>query len=758
MVSAYPIPNMFSKRLALIALASSLFVGPVVSTAETDYNKVGQVVSTMLRNLHFSKQPWDVKLSNRVLDDYLNALDFQKLYFTQADVDAITKKYGDTLYLDLQNGDCMAPAKEIFDLYLQKVTARHLWMEKFLKEQKMTFDSTRKVEISREKAAWPKDAAEADQLWALRLEESLLRERMRADEVAAKAAGKTTDDKKPAAVKTETESPEQKILKRYKRVLENVRETNTEEICDFMLSALTACYDPHTEYFSFSEEEQFQTSMQNSLIGIGALLQADDDGTTQIKGIVEKGPADKSGKIQLDDRVIAVDTNNSGEMVDIMYMKINKVVELIRGKDGSEVRLKIIPADAPTTTREIIIKREKVELKDQLVTGQIIRRKQADGTTANIGWLDVPSFYADLNEGKTGVSRDVRRVLARMIKEGIDGLVVDLRGNGGGSLDEAIKMTGLFIKEGPVVQLKDANKRIEVKDSRAPEPMYNGPLVVLTDKTSASASEIFAAALQDYHRALVVGDKSTFGKGTVQTVAPVGRAMPLFSDNERAGSLKVTNQKFYRIAGGSTQFKGVVPDIILPSRIDALKIGEDALKCPLPYDAIPSRDYEKYDAAALHIAELSKRSADRVAKDSEYKYIVEDVARLKEQIERNTLSLNITERAKERDENEAREKQRNAARKEVFAAMKKSEEAGTRIYKITLDNAEADKLEEQKDFSNKDTTMRRSETDEDGEIIDDSKMPEYPFGFDPLKREALGIAGDLIGVAAKSSPAAVKVP
>ena len=744
---------MFSKRFAIIALAATLSAGPVVSTAETDYNKVGQVVSTMLRNLHFSKQPWDTTLSNRVLDEYLNALDFQKLYFTQPEIDAITRKYGETLFLDLSNGECMTPAKEIFDLYLQKVAARHQWMEKFLKEQKMTFDSSRMVEISREKAKWPKDAAEADQLWALRLEENLLRERMRADEAVAKAKEKSTEAK-PVTAKPETESPEQKILKRYKRVLENVRETNTEEICDFMLSALTACYDPHTEYFSFSEEEQFQTSMQNSLIGIGALLQGDDDGTTQIKGIVEKGPADKSGKIQLDDRVIAVDTNNSGEMVDIMYMKINKVVEMIRGKEGSEVRLKIIPADAPTTTREIVIKREKVELKDQLVSGQIIRRKQADGATASIGWLDIPSFYADLNEGKTGVSKDVKRVLTRMMKEGIDGLVVDLRGNGGGSLEEAIRLTGLFIKEGPVVQLKDANKRIEVKDSRSPEPMYTGPVVVLTDKTSASASEIFAGALQDYRRGLIVGDKSTFGKGTVQTVAPVGRAMPLFSDSERAGSLKVTNQKFYRIAGGSTQFKGVVPDIILPSRIDALKIGEDALKFPLPYDAIPSRDYEKYDVAALHIDTLAKLSGERVSKDSEYKYIVEDVARLKEQLDRNTLSLNLAQRVKEREENEAREKQRNASRKEIFEARRKAEEPNTRIYKITLDNAEAAKLEEQKDFSDKDTTMRRSETDEEGEPIDDTKMPEYPFGFDPLKYEALGIATDLVSLGAKTPAAA----
>jgi carboxyl-terminal processing protease len=745
-----PIPRSPSALCALVLACSA----PLVS-ADTDFNRVGQVASTMLRNQHFNKQPWDANLSARLLNTYLESLDFQKLYLTQEDVDELTKKHGGTLYLELQNGDYLETAKSIFNLYLKRVEDRHQWIESHLKSAKFTFDTDRTVEISREKSPWPKNAAEAEAIWIARLEENLLRERLRADEIAASI--KENPEKARDFKVEDPQATVEKILKRYKRVLENVRETDAEEVADIFLSALTASYDPHTEYMSFSEDEQFRTSMNNSLIGIGALLRSDDDGTTKIEGIVQGGPADKSGELQLDDRVIGVDPKNSGEMVDIVYMKINKVVEMIRGEEGTEVRLKIIPASAPATTREIVIKREKVELKDSLANGQIIHRKKADGSMVKLGWLEIPSFYADLQSGKTGVTRDVRKILERMQREGIDGLVIDLRGNGGGSLDEAISLTGLFIKAGPVVQVKDDKKRVEVKSSRAPEPMFNGPLVVLTDKSSASASEIFAAALQDYQRAVIVGDASSFGKGTVQSVVPVSRGMPLFADSERAGALKVTTQKFYRIAGGSTQLRGVIPDIVLPSRLDALKFGEAMLKYPLPYDTIDPLDYETIDKTSPHLDEVRRKSMERVAKDVEFGYIHEDVNRLREQIEKNALSLNLAARNAERAENEKRDKERNAARRSAFDQILQAEAPLTTIYKLTLDNV-GGPLEEQKDFSDKDGTMRRSESDEDGEPVDESlKAPEFPFGFDPLKREALHIATDLVD-SVTNKPATVKVP
>jgi carboxyl-terminal processing protease len=744
------------KRFAAILSAGLLASAPVV-TADMDYNLVGKVAATMLRNLHFNKLPLDGKLSERLLEEYLSFLDFRRAYLTKADVEEFRRKYGQSLHRHLLDANCMEPAKEMFLVYLKRVGERHAWIEKTLADTEFTFDGDDTVELSREKAAWPADAAAADALWVATLKDNLLRERLRAEDAkSAEAAPPAGEGAKPAPA---PEDPKDKILKRYKRVLENLRETNDEEICDYFLSALSLVYDPHTEYFSHSEEEQFQTNMKNSLTGIGALLQADDEGTTQIKGIVVGGPADKQAELQLDDRIIAVDPDNSGEMVDIMYMKINKVVELIRGKRNSEVRLKIIPANDPASTREIVITRDVVELKDQLSTAQIIHRKDDTGREFRLGWITVPSFYADMEKGATGVTKDVRRLLTRLKQEGIDGLAIDLRGNGGGSLDEAVNLTGLFIPAGPVVQVKDSLGNVKVLESKVRTPLYDGPLVVVTDKTSASASEIFAAALQDSNRAVVVGGRSTFGKGTVQTVAPVGRAMPLFADSERAGSLKVTIQKFYRIAGGSTQLKGVEADIPLPSRLEALKIGEDALKDPLPFDTIKARSYTVFPPENLFRRELASLSAARLAEDPEIAYIRDDISRMKEQVEKNTLPLNLEQRRREAAEIKTRNRERNALRRERFAAIQKEESAHTRIYRVTLDNVEAPELELQSDFSQADNGMRRSKTDnEDEEDIEDDKAPDPPFGFDPLKREAIAIAADLIRLTAARGSETVKVP
>lgn len=756
-------------RAVLIALACAI-TAPA-TRAEADYDLVGKVSAMMLRNLHFNKQPFDEALSNRVLDEYLGFLDFQRVYFLQEDVDRFRQQYGNRLHRLLLDADSMEAAKDIFTTYLRRVEDRHAFINKRLQAHDYTFDGDGEVMLSREDAPWPKNEAEADAIWNRRLEENLLREELRlrdgdgeeeSDDAEGGGAGATSSEPSAgegASVDAsggeepgsgDQPDPATKIQQRYKRVLENLRETNDEEICDYLLSSLAAVYDPHTDYFSHSEEVQFQTSMKNSLTGIGALLEADDDGTTQIKGIVVNGPADREGSLQLDDRIIGVDSRNSGEMVDIVYMKINKVVELIRGPENTEVRLKVIPAEDPGAIRNITILREKVELKDQLTTAQLIRRERADGGQDSIGWIDVPSFYADLENGTTGVTKDVRRLLARLKAEGIDALVIDLRGNGGGSLDEAVSLTSLFIDKGPVVQAKDSGGAIKVLESPADGAFYKGPLVVLTDKTSASASEIFAAALQDFNRAVIVGDKSTFGKGTVQTVAPIGRAMPLFADSQRAGSLKVTIQKFYRIAGGSTQLRGVVPDISLPSRIEALEIGEDSLDNPLPYDTIPSLPREVLDRADLHLTELAKASAARVSESEEFAWIREDIARMKDQMKRNANSLNIEERLREREENEERTRSRNARRRERFAVLEKEEAPRTSIYKLTLDNLGKNNLEAQVEFgSDAFHGMRRSEDEEE----DLDKAPDFPFGFDPHKRETLAIATDLIHATRKAEGA-----
>jgi carboxyl-terminal processing protease len=338
------------------------------------------------------------------------------------------------------------------------------------------------------------------------------------------------------------------------------------------------------------------------------------------------------------------------------------------------------------------------------------------------------------------------------MKENIAGLVIDLRGNGGGSLDEAISLTGLFIKKGPVVQAKSWNGTVDARYSRSPEPLYTGPMVVLTDRTSASASEIFAAALQDYGRAVIVGDKSTFGKGTVQTIVDVGRVMPFKSDAARAGSLKVTIQKFYRIAGGSTQLKGVIPDLILPSRYDALEIGEESLKGALPYDTIRKLDYDLAEVAPLPATELRGKMEERLKSEKEFDYVREDVSRLKDQITKNTLSLNEAERLKEIHTSKERNKARSAERKERIAAESKNGDPYT-VYRLTLENADAEGLTTLEKAKSDDKGNYISEADDDDDASDDKD--EFPHDIEPVKEETLNIMKDLIGLDRQSRTAKV---
>lgn len=735
----------FSTAMACVLVATMGLGAPVKATAATDYNQVGKHLLIMLRNLHFKKRKFSVEFSRELLDSYLEFVDMNKLYFLQSDIDEFQRKYGGDVLVRLLNGEGVDAANEIHDRFVQRVTERNDSVTRQINEGAFTFDSDDLIEISREDAAWLKNKAEADEIWRKRIDESMLEEVIRQLD---QSIGKESDDPIDPAIAAgdwknhvDLDEAKTKLLNRYRRVLENVQSTNREEVADLFFSAIAGMYDPHSDYFSFSEEEQFRTSMENKLSGIGALLQAIDDGTTQIKGVVVGGPTDKAGVLQLDDKIIGVDHNNTGEMVDITYMKINKVVELIRGDAGTTVRLKIIPASDPTAVKEITIVRDTVELKDNLATGELIHWQNDDGIKINAGWITIPSFYRDFDNGTTSLTRDVRQILKRMTNEGIDGLVIDLRGNGGGSLDEAVELTGLFIPAGPVVQAKNSFGSLEVRRSESRFPVYDGPLIVLTDKTSASASEIFAAALQDYNRALIVGDKSTFGKGTVQTVAPIKRAMPLLSDGDRAGTLKVTIQKFYRIAGGSTQLEGVVPDVILPSRLDALEIGEDALKKPLPHDKIDPETYKTFEAESLSRALLAKRSAERIKESREFQYIMSDIDRLKTKVDENVLEINLRKRLEEKSEMQHLRDERIAEQKARFEKLRAYLDQSMVIKEVSLDTVKNDELPKITDFSKSNNSMRESTKDDDESA---EEVLEYPFGLSPAKREALFILSDIL--------------
>ena len=503
-----------------------------------------------------------------------------------------------------------------------------------------------------------------------------------------------------------------------------------------------------------SENDNFQVGMKNQLVGIGALLSKKDD-AVEIQGIVVGGPADKSKLLKERDKIIGVAQGKDGKMEDVRNLKLQRIVDQIRGEEKSIVRLKIIPADDPTIEKEISIVRAKVDLKDKVANANLIETTK-DGQAVRLGWINLPSFYADMESHESSCTRDVRRLLDRLKKEGIHGLVLDLRGNGGGSLEEAISMTGLFIKRGPVVQAVDwRREQADFRRSPNPEPVYDGPLVVVTDKTSASASEILAAALQDYQRAVVVGDDSTFGKGTVQTILDMKKVMPIFSDSSRAGSLKVTIQKFYRIAGGATQQRGVRSDVVLPQRVDAYEIGEDQLENPLPYDTIKPLRYSLYSRAPLPTEELKARSKVRIAKEPEFQFLLDDISRLKTQIDRNTLSLNEKNRMSEIDANKERRKQRNEERKTRIAALGAAQKNQFKMFRLTLDNVDEPELKAESEFTDEQTTGMRMAKEDDDDAEDDKI--KFPYDVEPVKLETLRILDDLIALS-DTSRTAQRVP
>ncbi|MDI1311200.1 carboxy terminal-processing peptidase [Prosthecobacter sp.] len=771
------------------AAATALALLIPSAQAETNFGQVAMHVAYMLQNHHYSKQDFDDKVSGEMLHNYLNMLDFKHIFFTEQDVAGFKDKYETTLddHVLMRN---ISPAIEIYDIYKARVKERVDFLKKALDSNQFSFDSKDTIEIKRDKAPWPKDKAAQDKLWIEIIEDNLLAERI-ADETrerdekkkAEKAAAKKTnaaevkaaitpdtqkveppdpDAPKIAAkiepkIETKKEkdkdkdlSPKERILKDYQRLLESIDENDTKDVVNFFLSSLATAYDPHTEYMSTDESDNFKIHMQHQLVGIGALLGQKDDGA-EIQGIVVGGPADKQGELKLNDRIIAV-AQGDEEFVDVKYLKLQKIVDMIRGELNTTVRIKIVPADDPSGNRIIAIVRDKVPLKEKLANAELLVTPPDLGKALKVGWINLSNFYADMENGTVSTSVDVERLLRRLMKEKIDGLVLDLRDNGGGSLDEAIKLTGLFIPAGPVVQAKDWRGSITWRDCENEKPVYDGPMIVLINKASASASEILAAALQDYRRALIVGDKSSFGKGTVQTILPVERYMPFFSDKKGAGDLKVTIQKFYRIAGGSTQLKGVESDIPLPSIRDVLDIGESSAENPLPYDTIPPRKYPLFRKDPFPIDEINARVKSRVAANPEFQNVVEESNRLKEKIDRNTISLNLQDREKERLDTEARrDKQIEERAKRAKEVAERIKDNGFKSYHLTLDNVDKPDLVPESAFSKEMNSGMRTATNEDDSGNDGSK---FSYGIEPVKLETIHVLRDLLELDHKPTTAA----
>lgn len=699
------IRSLYLNLASLLVLAAAVTVPVAIASPAPDPGQISISVGRLLEQGHYTRHKLDNEISHRLLQNYLEALDYNHLFFTQQDVDAFEAKYGAVLGDDILLGT-PDPAVEMFDIYKKRVEDRVAKVKQWIAAEKFDFKSDRSVALNRQKAAWPKDEAEADQLWHDRVEYELLQEKLSQHSNPPAKGGHQP-------VVAGKDSPAKITAHRYDRIVLNLHEETHQDAVDIFLSCLAQTYDPHSEYLSKSESDNFKISMGLSLVGIGAVLHS-DDGYAKIMELVTGGPAHKDGRLKVGDRIAGV-AQGDAEFVDTIDMKLDKVVSMIRGQKDTKVRLLVIPAHAadPSVRKIIDIVRDQVKLKDSQAKAEIVEKPDAHGNPERLGWITLPSFYADMDHAfqkdAKSTTKDVQALIARLQKENITGLVIDLRRNGGGSLDEAIKLTHLFVKNGPVVQVKDANGKIQVlTDDKDTPVVYNGPLIVLINSLSASASEIFAGALQDYGRALIVGDHHTFGKGTVQTMLDISRFIPFSggSDGE-AGQLKLTIQKFYRIAGGSTQLHGVDSDIVLPSLYDHDDIGEGALKGPMPYDTVEPADFEKVTDHPLFVDQLRARSTTRVAADPEFKFVIDDLAKLKEKLAENRISLNEQVRRAEI----AKEKTLKETR---LAERAKRHTPEPTVYAVTLDNIDKPELELAKNDLTKDDASKPDAAKTDG--------------------------------------------
>ena len=619
------------KRRFALTMMLALTLAPLhAELTKEQCGRITKTVGQIIGQIHYRQTQLNDEISKHHLKNYLNALDFGHMIFLQSDVDSFEKLYGTRLDDQVRFGS-LRPAHQIFQRYLERLAERQKTVTTLL-EKPMDFSKKESFNPVRDELPWPKTADEANELWRKRVKFELL-----ADRLTYAKAGEKPDPKK-------VEESTGKIQRRYDRLLKTMKAYEEGEILELYLSSLTRAYDPHSDYMSPHETENFKiNSIDMQLTGIGAVLQA-DDGYTKIVRIMPGGPANRSKLIKANDRIIAVQNPGDKEATDILDMKLDKVVSLIRGKKGSVVKLTIIPAG--TDERKVIsITRDVVKLEDQLAKGYIIER-QRDGKREKLGIIKLPGFYDKC-------SSHCRILLERFNKEKVDGVVLDLRHNGGGILQEAVNLAGLFITRGPVVQIKDYRGRQRVMSDVNINVTYNGPLVVAVSHMSASASEIVAAALQDHGRAVIVGSKATHGKGTVQQLLPLNRSF-IANLAEDSGQLKFTISKFYRINGATTQRDGVAADIVLPSIMEYLGTSEGELPRALEADRIAEAEYKSLDQVSTFFTSLRRASSKRIQTDQDYKYIQQDIARAKERKENPSISLNEADRRKERSENKER--------------------------------------------------------------------------------------------------------
>lgn len=621
----------------LLVLVLLLFVGSVAAKPQVvpfsdlhpdqQQQRLALVISRVLESFHYKQPQIGRKLSEQAFDKYLNLLDVNKMYFDQQDIDKLDR-YRNELGQDLLNGQ-IGPAFVIFKMFRHRVDQRVRYALKLLDQDKFDFNKQESFQFDREDAPWAKNEAALDNLWRLRVKNDVLTERL-------------SDNKHVIS----------NLRKRYQGIRRRVEQMTPDNVFALFINAFALSIDPHTSYMSPSNSKNFDIGMSLHLQGIGAVLREHNE-YTEVVSLVVGGPAARSGKLAPGDRIVGVAQGKTGKMQDVIGWRLQNVVELIRGPKGSVVRLEVLPKSEGVggRAREITLVREEIKLKDKEAKSEILQGPQFGGM--KIGVIKIPTFYRDFAAEAAGkkdfrsTTRDVRRLLLKLEKQHVNGIIIDLRENGGGSLTEAVQLTGLFIPKGPVVQVKDSTGHVDI-ERNTDKKVYSGPLAVLVDRNSASASEIFTGAIKDYGRGLIVGER-TFGKGTVQSLLDLQRYLP---QDKRAGRLRLTIAQFFRVDGSSTQLRGVNPDIKFPTAKGAEVHGERALKHALPWAEIAP-------AIAPHnphfpLAMLRKKDAERIAHNPGFKFLMVQENELEKVRETKSVSLNEHKRELERKARDAR--------------------------------------------------------------------------------------------------------
>jgi carboxyl-terminal processing protease len=633
-----------------------------------DDDRIAYITAELMEHFHYSQHPLDTEMSEKFFDGYLDSLDPRHENFLQADLAEFAhyRTNLDTLTIvghtnaDGRVMSDLTPAYEIFRRFQERIQQHSAYMDELLKQDnKFKFTGDEHILLDRRHAPYPKNLDEAYQLWEQWLRYDYLQEKL-----TGEISQTNGNEILPLSKSANTNIVE--TLAKHNRWLQRMTTNwDSDFVLQTYLNALAHAYDPHSDYQNYSHAQDFSISMSLALFGIGAQLR-EEDGNCKIDGLVPGGPAQKSKQLNPNDYIVAVAQSNSPP-VDVVDMELDKVVQLIRGPKGTQVQLTISPATDHSARRVVNLVRDEIKLEDHEAKAKLIEMPDNHGGTNRLGIIDLPSFYATIpvpgNDHSTPkfASADVAKLVKKLKQEKVSGIIIDLRTNPGGSLEEAIKFTGLFIKDGPVVQTRNYDGKVQVDADTDPEQLYAGPLVVLINRFSASAAEIAAAALQDYGRALVVGDTSTHGKGTVQQLKPLYVYTPEMTNDP--GQLKLTISKFYRVSGTSTQLKGVVPDIILPSILNySDQVGETSLDNPLPYDTNAPANFDKLNLVEPYLATLRKHSDERIATNVEFTYMRQDIDQFKKLQTDKTVSLNEQTTLKERIKNTERNNGRDAER------------------------------------------------------------------------------------------------